>query len=288
LVDGFELVVADVADHGDLAQVMKRVDAVMHFAAHSQVGESVQKPRIYFENNAEGGLALLNAALDAGVRKFIFSSTCAVYGTPAKVPITEDTPRMPVNPYGTSKLFFENALEAYDRAYEMRYMSLRYFNAAGADESGEIGELHDPETHLIPAALKAVTGERGELELFGSDYPTPDGTCIRDYIHVSDLADAHVLALKRLEAGKESAALNLGTGVGCSVQEVIAVVEEVTGRKVPRKTGPRRAGDPSALVADPARAQAMLNWKARRSLREIVETAWQWEQGGRRKALDKK
>jgi UDP-glucose-4-epimerase GalE len=284
LVDGFELITADIADGDKLAQVMKRVDAVMHFAAHSQVGESVQNPRIYFYNNGELGLALLNCALDAGVRKFIFSSTCAVYGTPEKIPITEDTPRRPVNPYGTSKLFFENALEAYDRAYGLRYMSLRYFNAAGADESEEIGELHDPETHLIPNALKAVTGERGELELFGSDYPTPDGTCIRDYIHVNDLAEAHVLALKALEAGKSSAALNLGTGVGCSVNEVIGMVEEVTGSKVPRRVAPRRAGDPPALVADPARAQAALQWKATRSLRDIVQTAWQWEQRGRLKA----
>jgi UDP-glucose-4-epimerase GalE len=255
----------------------------MHFAAHSQVGESVQNPRIYFQNNAEAGLALLNTALDKGVRRFIFSSTCAVYGMPEKIPITEDTPRQPVNPYGTSKLFFENALEAYDRAYGLRYMSLRYFNAAGADDSGEIGELHDPETHLIPAALKAVTGERGELELFGSDYPTPDGTCVRDYIHVNDLADAHVLALKHIEAGNSSAALNLGTGVGCSVKEVITMVEEVTGAKVPRRTGPRRPGDPPTLVADPTRAQAVLHWKATRSLREIVQTAWAWEQGGRLK-----
>ena len=184
----------------------------------------------------------MNTALDAGVRKFIFSSTCAVYGVPEKMPITEDTPRQPVNPYGTSKLFFENALEAYDRAYGLRYMSLRYFNAAGADESGEIGELHDPETHLIPAALKAVTGERGELELFGSDYPTPDGTCVRDYIHVNDLADAHVLALKKIEAGSGSAALNLGTGLGCSVKEVITMVEEVTGSKVPRRVGTAPTG----------------------------------------------
>jgi UDP-glucose-4-epimerase GalE len=284
LVEGFELVVADIADRAELAKAMKRVDAVMHFAAHSQVGESVQNPRIYFANNAENGVALLNAALDAGVRRFIFSSTCAVYGTPGKIPITEETPRAPVNPYGTSKLFFENAMEAYDRAYGLRYMSLRYFNAAGADESGEIGELHDPETHLIPAALKAITGERSELELFGSDYPTPDGTCIRDYIHVNDLAEGHLLALKQLESGSESAALNLGTGIGCSVKEVIAMVEEITGHKVPRRVVPRRPGDPPALVADPARAQAILKWKATRSLREIVQTAWKWEQGGRQKA----
>jgi UDP-glucose-4-epimerase GalE len=283
LADGFELVVADIADREQLTRTMKRVDAIMHFAAFARVGESVQNPRIYFQNNAEAGLMLLNTALDAGVRRFIFSSTCAVYGVPAKVPITEDTPRQPVNPYGTSKLFFENALEAYNQAYGLSYMSLRYFNAAGADESGEIGELHDPESHLIPAALKAVTGELGELELFGDDYPTPDGTCIRDYIHVNDLANAHVLALKRLEAGKDSAALNLGTGVGCSVKDVIAMVETVTGSKVPRRVAPRRPGDPPALVADPSRAQALLQWKPTRSLKQIVETAWRWERGGRQK-----
>jgi UDP-glucose 4-epimerase len=280
LADGFDLIVADLADQAQLSRAMSRVDAVMHFAAHSQVGESVQKPRIYFQNNVELGLTLLNCALDAGVRRFVFSSTCAVYGVPQIVPITEDTPRQPVNPYGTSKLFFENALEAYDRAYGLRYMSLRYFNAAGADESGEIGELHDPETHLIPAALKAITGERGQLELFGSDYPTPDGTCVRDYIHVNDLAEAHVLALKELEAGKSSAALNLGTGVGCSVKEVISMIEEVTGSKVPRRVAARRPGDPPVLVADPSRARSLLQWQAKRSLREIVETAWQWETKG--------
>jgi len=287
LAAGSELVVADIADGATLSRIMGRVDAVMHFAAHSQVGESVQNPRIYFQNNAEAGLALLNCALDAGVRRFVFSSTCAVYGMPGKMPITEDTPRQPVNPYGTSKLFFENALEAYDRAYGLRYMSLRYFNAAGADESGEIGELHDPETHLIPAALKAITGERGELELFGSDYSTPDGTCIRDYVHVNDLAEAHVSALKQLEAGKTSAALNLGTGAGCSVKEVVAMIEEVTGSKVPRRVGPRRPGDPPMLVADPARAEAALQWEAKRTLREIVQTAWQWETKGAPKALSK-
>jgi UDP-glucose-4-epimerase GalE len=283
LADGFELVVANIADREQLMRTMQRVNAVMHFAAFARVGESVQNPRIYFQNNAEAALTLLNTALDAGVRRFIFSSTCAVYGVPAKVPITEDTPRQPVNPYGTSKLFFENALEAYDRAYGLRYMSLRYFNAAGADESGEIGELHDPESHLIPAALKAVTGELGELELFGDDYPTSDGTCIRDYVHVNDLANAHVLALRHLEAGKDSAALNLGTGVGCSVKEVIAMVETVTGSKVPRRMAPRRPGDPPALVANPSRAQALLQWKPTRSLKQIVETAWQWEQSGRQK-----
>jgi UDP-glucose-4-epimerase GalE len=248
----------------------------MHFAAHAYVGESVSNPRKYFHNNVEGGLALLNAAVDTGVKKIIFSSTCAVYGEPAKVPIEENIPRQPVNPYGVSKLFFEQALEAYDRAYGVRYASLRYFNAAGADESGEIGELHDPETHLIPLAMRAAAGLGSALHVFGADYPTPDGTCIRDYIHVNDLATAHVKALEYLEAGKESLAVNVGTGTGASVREVISMVERAAGRKVPHQMDPRRRGDPPALVANPAKAQSMLNWRATRGLEEIVNTAWQW------------
>jgi len=278
LAEGFELIEADIADLSRLAPALERVSGVMHFAADSQVGESVEHPRKYFANNVESGLTLLNAAVDTGIERFIFSSTCAVYGVPGRVPITEDTPRQPVNPYGMSKLFFENALESYGRAYGLRSVSLRYFNAAGADENGTIGELHDPETHLIPSALKAITGERGALELFGSDYPTPDGTCIRDYIHVNDLAEAHVLALKHLDTVKTSARYNLGTGQGASVQDVIGTIEEVTGATVPRKMGPRRPGDPPELVADPSRAQSALGWKATRSLRDIVRTAWQWEQ----------
>src|SRR5580700_539946 len=214
LAKGFELVEADILDQSTLFECLQRVDAVIHFAAHAYVGESVTNPRKYFRNNVEGGLALLNACVDCNVRRIIFSSTCAIYGVPAKVPIPEDTPRQPVNPYGVSKLFFEQALEAYDRAYGLRFAALRYFNAAGADESGEIGELHEPEAHLIPSAFLAVTGARPELELFGTDYPTPDGTCVRDYIHVNDLADAHVSALERLASGADSIAVNLGTGTG--------------------------------------------------------------------------
>ena len=276
LAAGFELVKADVLDTAALMRVFPRVDAVMHFAAHAYVGESVADPRKYFRNNVEGGLSLLNAALEAGVKKIIFSSSCAVYGEPAKVPIDEQTPRQPVNPYGVSKAFFEQALEAYDRAYGMRYASLRYFNAAGADENGEIGELHDPETHLIPIALRAAAGLGPELQVFGSDYPTPDGTCIRDYIHVNDLADAHVKALEQLATGHESFAVNLGTGKGSSVKEVISAVGEVTGKRVPHRMAPRRTGDPAALVANPARAQRLLQWKATRGLRDMVATAWNW------------
>lgn len=276
LASGFELIKGDILDASALAPALSRADAIMHFAAHAYVGESVANPKKYFHNNVEGGLSLLNTALTAGVKKIIFSSTCAVYGEPANVPIEENIPRQPVNPYGVSKLFFEQALESYDRAYEFRFASLRYFNASGADESGEIGELHDPETHLIPLALRAAAGLGPELHVFGTDYPTPDGTCIRDYIHVNDLADAHVKALEHLAAGKPSFAVNLGTGKGASVQEVISAVEKVTGKRVPRKNVPRRPGDPPALVANPAKAEALLHWKATRNLQDIVKTAWNW------------
>ena len=278
LAAGFELVRGDVLDGTAVARVLARADAIMHFAAHAYVGESVTNPRKYFHNNVEGGLSLLNAALETGVSKIVFSSTCAVYGEVAKVPIEENVPRQPVNPYGVSKLFFEQALEAYDRAYGFRYASLRYFNAAGADESGQIGELHDPETHLIPLALRATSGEGPELQVFGWDYPTPDGTCIRDYIHVNDLATAHVKALEHLAAGKESFAVNVGTGHGASIREVISAVEKVTGKPVPHRLVARRRGDPPALVANPAKAQSLMNWKATRGLDEIVSTAWSWEE----------
>ena len=275
LARGFELVKGDILDPATLLPALRRVDAIMHFAAHAYVGESVTNPRKYFRNNVEGGLSLLNASVDAGVKKIIFSSTCAVYGEPSSVPISEKTVRQPVNPYGVSKLFFEHALEAYDRAYGLRFASLRYFNAAGADESGEIGELHEPESHLIPLALQAA-GTGPELQVFGSDYPTPDGTCIRDYVHVNDLAEAHVKALEHLQAGKPSFAANLGTGRGHSVREVITAVEEVVGNPVPLRMCPRRVGDPPALVADPGFAESLLQWKAKRSLRESVSTAWNW------------
>jgi UDP-glucose 4-epimerase len=249
----------------------------MHFAASAYVGDSVKDPRSYFKNNVVNALTLLNSVMESRVRKFIFSSTCAVYGNPVRVPITEDNPRQPVNPYGATKLAFENALEAYSRAYGLRFVSFRYFNAAGADEAEGIGESHDPETHLIPLIFQTVQGKRAALEIFGDDYPTPDGTCIRDYIHVNDLAEAHVLGLEYL-AKADSAALNLGTGKGYSVQEVVATVERVTDRKVPTHIGARRAGDPAELVADPSRAEKLLTWKAKRSLEEIITTAWKWAQ----------
>jgi UDP-glucose-4-epimerase GalE len=278
LAKGFELVVGDIADDEKLRRHLSRVEAVVHFAACAYVGESTTNPRKYFQNNVEAGLTLLNATLDCGIRKFVFSSTCAVYGTPAKVPITEDTPRQPINPYGVTKLFLENALEAYDRAYGLRFAALRYFNAAGADESGEIGEVHSPETHLIPLALRATQRDSQPLQIFGTDYPTSDGTCIRDYIHVNDLGEAHALALSRLAEGQPSFAANLGTGRGQSVFEILKAVEEATGHPVRRAEVSRRAGDPPELVADPSRAQQVLGWKATRSLRDIVTTAWNWMQ----------
>lgn len=273
-----ELVVGELSDAAAVAAALRGCDAVMHFAASCYVGDSVKNPRWYFRNNVETGLTLLNAVVDAGIRTFIQSSTAATYGLPGVSPIPEETPRQPVNPYGSSKLFVENALEAYATAYGLRYVAFRYFNASGADESGEIGEVHDPETHLIPRVLQAATGVIPELEIFGTDYPTPDGTCIRDYIHVNDLAEAHALGLEYLAAGGASTALNLGTGAGNSVNEVITACERISGRKVPRRVGPRRAGDPPSLVADARKAQKTLKWKAARGLEEIVATAWKWHE----------
>lgn len=278
LAKGFDLIVGDVQDRAKLLDALKRSDAVMYFAANHYVGESMANPRKYYRNNVEGGISLLNSVLDAGSKYFIFSSTCSVYGAPEQMPITEEFPRLPVNPYGISKVFFEQALESYDAAYGMRFASLRYFNAAGADESGEIGECHEPEPHLIPLALRAASGFQSELKVYGTDYPTPDGTCIRDYTNVVDLAEAHVMALQHLIAGKPSITVNLGTGQGSSVKEVIATVESVTGRKVAYQVVPRRPGDPPALVADPTKAQKILQWKTKRSLRDSVSTAWKWMQ----------
>lgn len=285
LADGFELILGDIADEGKVTQVMRRADAVMHFAAHAYVGESVGNPRKYFQNNVTAGLTFLNAAVDTGVRNFVFSSTCAVYGAPLTIPIAENTPREPVNPYGATKLFFENALEAYARAYGLSYAALRYFNAAGADESGEIGELHDPETHLIPLALAAASETGSELQVFGLDHPTPDGTCVRDYVHVNDIAEAHVLAVQHLLKGEKSVTLNLGTGEGFSVKQVLACVHRVTRREVRWREAPRRNGDPPSLVADPSRAHQVLGWKPKRGLEEIVSTAWDWMKLGRTSSL---
>ena len=277
LAEGFELVIGDLDDSQKLAPLLRRSDAVMHFAAHSLVGESVENPKKYFRNNVVAALSLLNSVLESRVRKFIFSSTAAVYGNPRRIPIQETDPQQPVNPYGSTKLAFEKALEAYSVAYGLRFVSLRYFNAAGADAQANIGELHQPETHLIPIICHVLRGKRAALEIFGDDYPTQDGTCIRDYIHVTDLAEAHVLGLEYLAKG-ESMMMNLGTGKGHSVREVVEMAERVTGHKVPTRMAARRAGDPAELVADPSVAERVLQWNAHRSLDEIIASAWQFAQ----------
>ena len=280
LAEGFELIEADIGDAEKLRPALSRVNAVMHFAAHSYVGESVTDPRKYFHNNVTTALTLLGAVVDAGIKHFVFSSTCAVYGNPKQAPISEQTPCQPVSPYGVSKLFLERALEAYGQAYGLCSARLRYFNAAGADESGDIGELHSPETHLIPLVLAACTDNGPELQIYGSDYETRDGTCIRDYIHVCDLADAHVRALQYLESTNESVVANLGTGRGYTVLEVIQAAERVTGRRVRRTKASRRPGDPPVLVADPSHAQTVFQWLAKRDMVDMISSAWRWMQRG--------
>jgi UDP-arabinose 4-epimerase len=273
------LIEGDLADRALLCDSLRRFDigAVMHFAAYAYVGESMDKPELYFSNNVVNSLNLLEAMRETGVRRIVFSSTCATYGIPETVPIREEMPQRPINPYGESKLVVERMLHWYGSAHGFGHMALRYFNAAGADAEGEIGEHHEPETHLIPLVLDAALGRRSHIEVFGTDYPTLDGTAIRDYIHVSDLATAHVLALKYLQQGGASGAVNLATGRGHSVREVIAAAERVTKRAIPQRESERRPGDPPALVADAGRARALLGWTPRLSdLETIVATAWRW------------
>jgi UDP-glucose 4-epimerase len=268
----------ELADGAGLAALLaeRRIEAVMHFAAFSLVGESVADPALYYRNNIEGTLSLLGAMRSAGASRVVFSSSAAIYGEPDTVPIREDTPQRPVNPYGFTKLAMERALADYARAYGFGYAALRYFNACGASPDGRLGEDHDPETHAIPLLLATALGQLPCFTLFGDDYPTPDGTCIRDYVHVDDLAEAHLLALDRIEAG-QGLCLNLGTGRGFSVREVVESCRRVSGREIPVEIGPRRPGDPPELVADPARAREALDWKARYTdLDRIVETAWRW------------
>jgi UDP-glucose-4-epimerase GalE len=256
----------------------EKVDAVIHFAAYMSVGESTQRPELYFTNNVGGSLALFEAMQESGVKCLVFSSTAAAYGIPGKVPITEDQPYAPINPYGESKVMVEKILDWLDRFRELRSIRLRYFNACGADPESGLGERHDPETHLIPLILRAVqTGK--PVTLFGDDYPTPDGTCIRDYIHVSDLAEAHIVAVEHLLQGGRSDSFNVGTGGGHSVKEVLAAVERVTGKKAPYSIGPRREGDPPSLVADSSKLQRALGWRPMRAdLDGIVRDAWQFAQ----------
>ena len=269
----------DISDRRLLENVIKSygVTDVIHFAASSIVGESMQNPQKYYQNNVVGTLSLLDTLLKCKVKRIVFSSTAAVYGEPDIVPITEDSPKQPTNVYGRTKLIIENILEDYDLAYGLKYVSLRYFNACGADDGGLIGEDHRPETHLIPLVLQTALGLRTKISIFGDDYPTPDGTCIRDYIHVNDLAQAHILALNYLRSENKSDVFNLGNGSGFSVKEIIRTAERVVGRGIPQDIGPRRSGDPAVLVADAQKAKKKLGWKPEYTdLERIIKTAWQW------------
>ena len=274
------LLKGDLRDQEMLTGILRerRIDAVMHFAAFASVPESVAEPAKYYDNNVIGTLRLLEAMRTAGVWRIVFSSTCATYGIPETSPISEETPQRPINPYGFTKLTMEQALEAYARAYGFGYAAFRYFNAAGASPEGDLGEDHDPETHLIPILLQVALGQRPHIAIYGDDYPTPDGTCIRDYIHVDDLSDAHIRALDLLEPG-QGIRLNLGTGRGYSVQEVLAACRQVTGHAIPAVLAVRRAGDPPELVADSRQALRQLGWEpAYNQIETTVETAWRWHQ----------
>jgi UDP-glucose 4-epimerase len=275
------LVRGELGDREVLARVFGEyeIDAVVHFAAYAYVGESVTEPAKYYRNNVVATLGLLDAMREHGVRDFVFSSSCATYGSPRYVPMDEQHPQEPINPYGESKFICEKMMRAYDRAYGLRFSSLRYFNAAGCDPEGRIGESHEPETHLIPLILQAIQGKRAAITVFGTDHDTPDGTCIRDYIHVLDLAQAHSRALERLRSGAESGFYNLGTETGHSVREVIQVCEKVAGKPAPVTEGPRREGDPPRLVASAAKARAELGWRPEfLDLERTVRTAWEWEE----------
>jgi len=272
------LIVGDLKDldHLDHVLLINRVEAVLHFAADAAVGESVVNPAKYYQNNLVNTLNLLERMRRHDVSRIVFSSTCATFGVPDRLPITEETPQKPINPYGWTKLLIEQALADYAAAYEWGFAALRYFNAAGAAPEGDIGEDHTPETHLIPLIFQTLLGQRPYIEVFGTDYPTTDGTCIRDYVHVDDLAEAHILALEKLQPGT-AMKYNLGTGKGCSVREVIAAVEAVTGKKVPTKLGPRRSGDPAELIASPAKIMKELGWRPKYfEIEPILETAWRW------------
>jgi UDP-glucose-4-epimerase GalE len=277
-----ELVVGSVGDRELVRSLFEkhRFEAVVHFAAYAYVGESVTEPLKYYRNNTADALVLLETMREYNCKVFVFSSTCATYGTPETLPITEDLPQNPINPYGRSKLMVEWMLGDCGAAWGLRSACLRYFNASGASADGKTGEDHDPETHLIPRVFMAAKGEIPALEIYGDDYDTPDGTCIRDYIHVEDLADAHARALDHLIAGGASLRCNLGTGAGASVKEIVTAAEEVTGLPVPVKYGPRREGDPASLVADPSLANELLGWSARHTdIRETIRSAWRWTDG---------
>ncbi len=276
-----ELIVGDTADRTLLDQLFAshKIAAVMHFAAYAYVGESVSDPAKYYQNNVTGTLTLLEAMNAAGVKNFVFSSTCASYGVPKSNPIPEDHPQDPINPYGRSKYMVEQILDDFDHAYDLRSVRFRYFNACGADPDGRLGEDHNPETHLIPLVLQTALGKRDSIAIFGTDYPTPDGTCIRDYIHVTDLAEAHVLGLKYLLNGGKTAIFNLGNGNGFSVREVIDAARQVTGRDIPAVERDRRPGDPPALVGSSEKARSILGWQPQYAdLSMILRHAWAWHQ----------
>ena len=281
LVPGGLFVEGSLGDSTLLSKIFSdhRIDAVMHFAAYSLVGESVEDPLEYYRNNLARTVELLNAMIRHDVKRFIFSSTAAVYGEPVEVPITEEHPCNPTNPYGATKIAVERMLQDCNSAYGLKYASLRYFNAAGADESGGIGEWHEPETHLVPLILKVATGELENIKIYGTDYPTPDGTCIRDYIHVNDLTQAHMLALEALLAGRDSSVYNLGNSKGYSVGEVIELARKLTGHTIPAIETDRRLGDPAMLVASSDKIRKALGWKPRYGdLETIIKTAWVWHQ----------
>jgi UDP-arabinose 4-epimerase len=276
------LINADIRDQATLRDAISsyEISAVLHFAACAYVGESVINPQKYYDNNVTGTLSLLRAMLETNISSIVFSSSCAIYGEPEQIPITEAAPKQPVNPYGASKLMIERVLSDYIRAYGLQSVALRYFNAAGADPDGEVGELRDPETHLVPRAMMAIHGYLNDFAVFGSDYPTPDGTAIRDYIHVSDLAEAHVAALRRFLDGKPGGAYNLGTGRGYSVREILEAIASETGESLRTPMGLRREGDPAELIADASLGRRELGWSPHFSdLNTIVRTAWAWHRG---------
>jgi UDP-arabinose 4-epimerase len=287
LSEGYDLVVGDIADQVRLGNCLNGVDLVMHFAASAYVGESVSNPRKYFANNVEAALQLMDCLLRHRITQLVFSSSCAVYGTPTSLPIVEESGTHPINPYGDTKLFFERVLAAYACAYGLRYVALRYFNAAGAALDGTIGECHDPETHIIPLALRAAMRSSAPLQLFGRDLPTPDGTCIRDFVHVEDLARAHASAASYLRRGGDSVVLNLGTGTGTSLAKLLTEIQKVTGMDVPHQFMSGRPGDPPALFADASRAYKVLGWRPSYQLREIIRTAYSWERYGAARLIGK-
>ncbi len=268
----------DILDYYKLLTALRKYefDAAVHFAAFAYVGESVENPSLYYVNNVTGSLNLIRAVNECGIKNFVFSSTCSVYGDNVEIPISEKQPTNPINPYAQTKLIIEKILADFSTAYGLNYAALRYFNAAGADSKGELGESHDPEPHLIPLILQTALGKREKIYVFGDDYPTPDGTCIRDYIHIEDLADAHLRAVNYLVENKESLIVNLGTGKGNSVMEVIETARKITGAEIPTEITKRRAGDPPSLVADNSLAKEKLGWVPKHNLSSIIKTAWKW------------